>query len=712
MRKRKMLRTTTLLISILVIATLSVSTYLFIYRNLSAYDKQLDVMQKDLLINFQTKADEALDSATREISTWMLEDSVIRFATEEKHDYYNAQKISEKVARESVLFYNVDCIYGVFRPDLDIFITNKGILHCEHFEKGFDFVPNSRDMIKSIPEQEFVNNFYLSDDFSSGYERVNLFFRRNPPGENDITVYGVVSLNLKQLTEQISQQHNSSFYAFKDEDCFFSSAPEKKIRRMKQLDEHSELVHNLTYSIATEQRSSVMLWFVCILLLLVLVCAGLYGSFILARFLHRPIENILKQVSDDDEAEIYDEEVYISRRFVEIKNVNEKLAEQMNAQEQYLKQNFIRDLLYGMVTEEALKEKGGDYGLVNLSGAVVLALLEENNNEAQGTVYAGQITALLSTKVADSTVVFLNPGQVAVIAGGISYKEFKTAIAQSVLQIDEWYGVSYTGAISDGELKTPLELSHLFNDAMRYLQNGDFSYEKLIITKEDLFEREEYSYYYPLEFEKNIITSIAGSEFGRAMQIVQMILDKNLVEMKLNKAALTELKFAFVGTVKRVLHVLKKTEAEVFGEGSVLYLELSACRTPEEVSKKIMEMFSVIRMAAEDAYDCTNSALIDQLEAYIRDNYYREEISLFFLAEQFNITSGYISRVFKKYRDINFKDYLSAYRIQKATEILEMTPDIRVADLAQRVGYDNVQRFVRNFKKLKNVSPGEYKKQK
>ena len=196
------------------------------------------------------------------------------------------------------------------------------------------------------------------------------------------------------------------------------------------------------------------------------------------------------------------------------------------------------------------------------------------------------------------------------------------------------------------------------------------------------------------------------------MQIVQMILDKNLVEMKLNKAALTELKFAFVGTVKRVLHVLKKTEAEVFGEGSVLYLELSACRTPEEVSKKIMEMFSVIRMAAEDAYDCTNSALIDQLEAYIRDNYYREEISLFFLAEQFNITSGYISRVFKKYRDINFKDYLSAYRIQKATEILEMTPDIRVADLAQRVGYDNVQRFVRNFKKLKNVSPGEYKKQK
>ena len=69
------------------------------------------------------------------------------------------------------------------------------------------------------------------------------------------------------------------------------------------------------------------------------------------------------------------------------------------------------------------------------------------------------------------------------------------------------------------------------------------------------------------------------------------------------------------------------------------------------------------------------------------------------------------NKIFKKCRQINFKDYLSAYRIQKATEIMDDSPWIRVAELAQTVGYDNVNSFIRNFKKLKKVSPGEYKKQ-
>lgn len=84
-------------------------------------------------------------------------------------------------------------------------------------------------------------------------------------------------------------------------------------------------------------------------------------------------------------------------------------------------------------------------------------------------------------------------------------------------------------------------------------------------------------------------------------------------------------------------------------------------------------------------------------------------MSLLLLAEHFNLTTGYISRIFKKCRQVNFKDYLSAYRIEKATEIMNIMPDVRISELAKQVGYDNVQRFVRNFKKLKQVSPSEYR---
>ena len=129
----------------------------------------------------------------------------------------------------------------------------------------------------------------------------------------------------------------------------------------------------------------------------------------------------------------------------------------------------------------------------------------------------------------------------------------------------------------------------------------------------------------------------------------------------------------------------------------------------EEISDKVCEMFSSICTFAEDVYNSSNYELIDMLEAFIQENYRDEDMSLLLLAEHFNLTTGYISRIFKKCRQVNFKDYLSAYRIEKATEIMNIMPDVRISELAKQVGYDNVQRFVRNFKKLKQVSPSEYR---
>ncbi len=710
MKQRKSFKITRLLLSAMVIFTLLLGMCFLVYRNFSIRNNQLKSVQQDLLLNFQRNVDETLSSNTNEVSAWILEDEVIQFASEEEYDYQNALQITKEHSDKINALYDLDCIYGVFRPDLGTFITNLGILRSDTMERKYDFIPNSNEIIKQLPDKSYVNNFYIEKDLSNSDERINLIFTRTSADHADVTIYGIVSLNLKQVAKQISQQENVSFFCYVDDECIFSSSG-KDIRGMQKLQKSSDVVHNLTFAIGTEKDSNVVLWLVYGSMLLLLVVAGLYVGFTLTKFLHRPIENIIKLVSTDNEVDVYDEEAYISKRFVEIRQVNQQLEAQVNAQEQYLKQNFVRDLLYGIVSEEAIASKGADYGLQNFRGNVVLALLEENY-EVQGSMYLNQITALLTAKLENSIVTFLTSGQVAVIARSVTGDKFKTAIKQSILQIKEWYGVSYTGAISAGELTSPRELSRLFNDAMRYLQSGNFSHDKLIITKEDFFEREECTYYYPLEFEKNIISCITNNNFDKALQIVRIILDKNLVEIQLSKAAQTEFKFALVGTIKRVLQFFKKTEAEILGEGSILYLELSACKTPEELIEKIYEIFSAIRCFAEEALDSSNYTLIDQIEAYIRENYHREELSLFFLAEQFNLTSGYISRIFKKYRDVNFKDYLSACRIQKATEILEMTPDIRIADLAQKVGYDNVQRFVRNFKKLKNVSPGEYKKQK
>ena len=320
-----------------------------------------------------------------------------------------------------------------------------------------------------------------------------------------------------------------------------------------------------------------------------------------------------------------------------------------------------------------------------------------------------QIVALIEAKIKDSVVVFLG-SEIVVIAPQMTLDAFKKEIIQAILQIEEWYNVCYVASLCEGDICSPKELAALFNMAMRYLQSSGVGYDALVITADELKGRAEYAYYYPLEFERSIIDCFASGDFERGLQIVQMILRKNLYEMKLGKADLVELKFAFVGTLKRILQVLNKPESEMFGEGCILYLELSACKTNEEISDKIYEMFQTVQSCMFSAYDATDHVLIGQLEQYIQENYAREDMSLLLLAEHFNMTAGYISKIFKKCHQNNFKEYLSAYRIQKATEILENQPHIRIVEVSRRVGYENVNSFIRNFKKLKQISPGEYKK--
>ena len=165
MKKRKMLRSTTMVISVLVILLLLFCTYILFYKNYSAYNQQKEIMQKDLLVNFQTKVDETLNNSIKCVSAWMLEESFLELSQKEKVDYHDMLAFYKDVVKNNFLYQDIDCVFGVFRPDADIFATNKGILHSYNLEDKYDFVQNSMQYISELPEKEFVNNLYLSENF-------------------------------------------------------------------------------------------------------------------------------------------------------------------------------------------------------------------------------------------------------------------------------------------------------------------------------------------------------------------------------------------------------------------------------------------------------------------------------------------------------------------------------------------------------------------
>ena len=97
---------------------------------------------------------------------------------------------------------------------------------------------------------------------------------------------------------------------------------------------------------------------------------------------------------------------------------------------------------------------------------------------------------------------------------------------------------------------------------------------------------------------------------------------------------------------------------------------------------------------------------LSKITTYMREHY-KEDINISTVAEQLQISEGYLSRVFKKETDYTFTTYLSYYRMKVAMELLK-EGKLKVYEVADAVGYSDTAYFSAQFKKLVGIAPSEY----
>lgn len=88
---------------------------------------------------------------------------------------------------------------------------------------------------------------------------------------------------------------------------------------------------------------------------------------------------------------------------------------------------------------------------------------------------------------------------------------------------------------------------------------------------------------------------------------------------------------------------------------------------------------------------------------------YNHPISLNSIADKLNVTPQYLSRIFAQETNKNFIDYLTAVRIEKAKSFIKTT-DLKIYEVAERVGYPDSKYFCTLFKKVAGISPHQYKR--
>ena len=105
----------------------------------------------------------------------------------------------------------------------------------------------------------------------------------------------------------------------------------------------------------------------------------------------------------------------------------------------------------------------------------------------------------------------------------------------------------------------------------------------------------------------------------------------------------------------------------------------------------------------------SNSKYKDIILKKFEENYNDVSFNLNSLADAMNLSSGYLSSLFKNLFGIPFQDYLNNVRMEKA-KLLLLTTDLKNYEISDQIGFDNVYYFNSKFKKTFGVTPKEFKK--
>ena len=104
----------------------------------------------------------------------------------------------------------------------------------------------------------------------------------------------------------------------------------------------------------------------------------------------------------------------------------------------------------------------------------------------------------------------------------------------------------------------------------------------------------------------------------------------------------------------------------------------------------------------------SRDSVLDDILHYINHNY-QSNIKLETIAPLFGYNSAYLGKIFNKATGESFNSYIDHRRIEQSKQLL-LENKLKVYEIAERVGYKNVDYFHKKFKKYVGVSPAEFRK--
>lgn len=246
------------------------------------------------------------------------------------------------------------------------------------------------------------------------------------------------------------------------------------------------------------------------------------------------------------------------------------------------------------------------------------------------------------------------------------------------------------------------EINRSFIEGMATIEYRLLFPEGRVLFFEDISKLQDQNRQYSMGDQMKFIQSLRMADQTVCLDSLGSMLD-NIAQMEQSMLLLRYICFDIVNAVLKEMRSLK--------------LGLDWPETKRMMEFQTLEdlrgsMSSVVKRICEHVEASKKTKRADLCSKIIHeiDNRFRsDQLSLEVLAQQFDVSASYLSRLIREQTGTSFTEYVLQLRIE-AVKLEMVSTDRPIKDIIIEAGYQDMSSFIKRFKKSEGLTPGEYRK--
>ena len=429
---------------------------------------------------------------------------------------------------------------------------------------------------------------------------------------------------------------------------------------------------------------------------------------ILISFVVKPMKQLAERmgyIKNKDEKALE----YIEHKIEEIETMNKTLQTRLSALRSYQRKKKIKDYLIGISEHSDISNLKDESDIFKVKSYRVMIMeiydLESVENIFDKFNMSKELILKYFAEEVVCEVVDIDYKSIAFVIEELLPKEDLEEVLKCLVRhIDRNFNLKFT-VVATNVYDDVMQMPKAYRTAKKILDYKYIFKQERVIFQDRIKENSFNKYYYPIELEsKLILRTLSSNEISVKRIIDEMFNEKNSSSM--DKKYIKEFGVLLYNTLNRIFIQLEEINENInvkdYNINEILAIN-DAALLKEVFQSKILEICKLTKIEEENDIESVKI----KIERYLDENY-MIDISLENLADYLGHSFKYTSVLFKKVMGDNFKNYLSIYRIEKAKELMQENEGLRIKDLAELVGYNSSNTFIRIFRKYEGISPGKY----